>query len=127
MSGRRKMFTAWDAVVFAVIALLCAVLFWAAQHQSAGAVAVVEQNGTVICRIPLSSGQQKTTFCVPGEEHVVIAAENGAAWFESSDCPDQICVRSGKLSKTGKTAACLPARVVLRIEGDAVQNDAQTG
>ena len=42
--------------------------------------------------------------------------------FESSDCPDQICVRSGKLSRAGESAGCLPAVVVIKVEsglGDA--------
>jgi Uncharacterized protein conserved in bacteria len=127
MTARRRMFTVWDAVLLAATAVLCGALFWAAASRGDGAQAVVEQNGTVLCRITLSPGQQKTTFHVPGEMHVVITAENGAAWFESSDCPDQICVRTGKLSKAGQSAVCLPAGVVLRIEGKTAANDAQTG
>ncbi len=126
MSARRRLFAAWDAVLLAALVFLCGALFWAAGGRGRGAVAVVEQNGVELCRVALADGAGKTTFAVPGEPCVVIAAENGEAWFESSGCPDQICVRSGRLSKTGETAACLPAGVVLRIEGKAAE-DAVTG
>lgn len=125
MSARRRMASPWDAALLAVVLLICGALFWAAGSRGSGAAAVVEQNGTELCRIALSAGE-KTVFTVPGEPQVVIAVENGEAWFESSGCPDQVCVRSGKLSKTGEAAACLPAGVVLRIEGRADQ-DAVTG
>ena len=56
---------------------------------------------------------------------VVIRVENGAVWFESSGCPDQICVHSGRLTRTGDTAACLPAGVLLRVtEGGKAEGSA---
>ena len=84
------------------------------------------ESGTVRLRPVSYTHLEKTTFAVPGGLRVVIAVENGEAWFESSCCPDQLCVRSGRLSKTGEAAACLPAGVVLRIEGKA-EADAITG
>ena len=127
MTARRRLFTAWDAVLLAVLLLLCGVLFFAAASQSSGTTAVAEQNGEELYRIALSPEQERTTFRVSGEYNVAVAVENGEAWVESADCPDQVCVRSGKLSKSGQTAACLPAGVVLRIEGNTQQNDAVTG
>lgn len=127
MTARRRLFTAWDAVLLAALLIFCGALFRAASAQSNGTTAVVEQNGEEVYRAALSAGQEKTTFRVPGGYNVVIVVEDGKTWFEHSDCPDQICVRSGKLSKSGQTAACLPAGVVLRIEGEAQQNDALTG
>ncbi|HIZ20827.1 MAG TPA: NusG domain II-containing protein [Firmicutes bacterium] len=54
-----------------------------------------------------------------GGIHVVIRVQDGAVWFESSGCPDQICVHSGRLSRTGDTAACLPAGVVVLVTQEA--------
>lgn len=126
MNARRRLFAAWDAALLAAVLLLCGALFWAAGSRGGGAVAVVEQNGAALCRIALSAGQERTEFPVPGEHRVVIAVENGEAWFASSDCPDKLCVRSGRLHRAGEVSACLPAGVVLRIEGKTDQ-DAFTG
>ena len=43
--------------------------------------------------------------------------EDGAARMEDADCPDQICVRQGKIRAQGETIICLPNRVVVRITG----------
>ena len=41
--------------------------------------------------------------------------EEGSIAFESSDCPDKVCVRSGKLHLAGQSAACLPNGVIIKI------------
>ena len=64
--------------------------------------------------LPLS---EDVTLSIEGKNGipVVIRVEDGAVWFESSGCPDQICVHSGRLTRTGDAAACLPAGVLLRV------------
>lgn len=48
--------------------------------------------------------------------NVVIRREaDGSIYFESSDCPDKICVLTGKLSMVGESAACLPNGVLIKI------------
>ncbi len=51
--------------------------------------------------------------------HFTIRIHGGAVQFAESDCPDQICVRTGALTKAGQTAACVPAGVLVRISGSA--------
>ena len=52
----------------------------------------------------------------------------GYAWVESSDCPFQVCVQMGRISRPGQWIACMPHAVFVRVvgtaEGDGV--DAQT-
>ncbi len=53
---------------------------------------------------------------LPQNEHVVFHQyEDGSIGFESSDCPDKVCIRSGKLSHVGSSAACLPNKIILKI------------
>ena len=62
-----------------------------------------------------------------GEKNIC-RIENGAAWMEWADCPDQICVHTGKLTKPGQAAVCLPARISVRLEGKSESGaDATTG
>lgn len=124
---KRKFFTVFDAALLFLLIFACAALFWFAAQRSRGGVAVIEQNGVELCRLPLRGGQGKTTYTTAGELPVTITVEDGEAWFETAACPDQICVRTGRLSRSGEAAACLPAGVVLRIEGEADNADAMTG
>lgn len=56
-----------------------------------------------------------------GTNNVVI--ENGTVYMTEADCPDKICVNTGKISKIGETIVCLPHRVVVEIQGEVSQSD----
>ena len=47
-----------------------------------------------------------------------------------SDCPTQDCVRTGTISRGGQSIVCLPARIIVRLEGgpgDPAEVDAVLG
>ena len=44
---------------------------------------------------------------------------DGTAAIIASNCPDQVCVHTGKLSGDGQASVCVPANVILHITGDA--------
>ncbi len=46
---------------------------------------------------------------------VKIVCNGEAVYFEHSDCPDKVCVNTGKLSLVGQWAACLPNSTVIKI------------
>lgn len=55
-------------------------------------------------------------FSIPQNKNVVFHLEpDGSIGFESSDCPDKICIKTGKLHTVGQTAACLPNEIFLKI------------
>lgn len=62
-----------------------------------------------------------------GAYNIVLLAEPGGISFEYSSCPDQTCVRTGKLTRAGQAAVCLPARISVRLEGGEQAADAMTG
>ena len=49
----------------------------------------------------------------------VLRIEGGAAWLEEADCPDQICVKTGKIKYTGQSIICLPHKVVVEIKEES--------
>ncbi len=57
---------------------------------------------------------------------VTVCRENGEIYVSEADCPDKVCVRSGKISKTGEGIICAPNRVAVEISGKN-QLDAMTG
>ena len=48
----------------------------------------------------------------------IIIIDDEGAHFESSPCPDKLCVKAGDIAKTGEWNGCLPNRVFIRITGD---------
>ena len=77
--------------------------------------AEIYHNGTLVKTVSLALGVDKT-FSVPEEPQVVFRLHpDGKISFEKSDCPDRICISSGKLGRAGQSAACLPNGLVLKI------------
>ena len=56
--------------------------------------------------------------------HNVIVLAGKTARMESADCHDQVCVRTGTLTRAGQVAVCLPNRVILKIVGETSEIDA---
>ena len=44
--------------------------------------------------------------------------------MEEADCPTQDCVHTGTITRTGQSIVCLPARIIIRLEGGTVDKDA---
>ena len=127
---RNKLFRRADILLVFACLLLAAVFFLQSFLTPSDGMAVIEQNGIEVGRYALSQIQKEEILQLPGEIDVQILLEPGAASFLSSDCPDQICVRTGKLTKPGEAAVCLPARVSLRIvssQGETNGYDGITG
>jgi len=76
-------------------------------------------DGTVIREINLDAGEQ-ARIVTDTSPRTVIVAGVGEIKFESADCPDKICVRTGALKNNGDTAVCLPAKVIVTVTGRSV-------
>lgn len=48
---------------------------------------------------------------------VVVCCENDEVYIKESDCPDKVCMRSGRISKSGESIICAPNRVAIKING----------
>jgi hypothetical protein len=84
--------------------------------------------------IEFLSGSRKDgiTFNIDGYEFGInndqVTSENGEIYIEESDCPDKVCVRSGRISKSGEGIICAPNRVAIKINGEKGNlPDAMTG
>ncbi len=80
--------------------------------------ALIEVDGQVVKKIKLSLDMKKEEFHFNFDEnrsfHVV--AERGKIFMESSTCPNQICVKTGEISKIGESIICLPYKTAIYIE-----------
>jgi len=79
-----------------------------------GTVAVVEVDGVMIGRYPLSVDGR---FVLNGGTNVLII-EGGTARLVESHCPDHTCERTGRIHSVGQTIICLPNRLSVTVIGD---------
>ena len=82
-----------------------------------GSYAVIKVDGKVIKTLDLNSGE--TTIEVNGYQGGVnkVVINDGKVSMTEADCPDELCVKTGKISRVGETIVCLPHRVVVEIKG----------
>ena len=62
----------------------------------------------------ISLDENRTFYVIP---NVIFEVRDGQIAFVKSDCPDQICVRTGFIHRSGQMAACLPNGLVLFLSG----------
>lgn len=87
----------------------------------------IKQGNTVLHTIRLSEGYQDTIVIVQNGIENVITIDSMQVYFSHSTCPDQVCVRTGKLTHAGQMAVCLPTRVTVRLIGEETEVDAIAG
>jgi len=119
MSGSPKLVpTKYDALVVLTVLLLAVALgarVWFAPAQI-GAEIVVSVGGAEVERLPLAATERDYTnngYTI----HVAVTAES--VRVDHADCPTQDCVHTGAISRAGQSIVCLPARIVIALEGSA--------
>lgn len=114
----KKLFRKGDIVVIGTALIIAAAIFlFRFVGDEKKLVAEIRVDGEVIETIDLSSLGESIVITPDTDPAVTIKAENGAVFFESAGCPDKLCVASGKLTRKGDTAVCLPAKTVVTVLG----------
>ena len=113
-------FNRYDAIVAAIVALLTvavALWFYLPRTQMGEVTVVISVGGAETQRVKLS-GFAGTTVAHNGYT-LTIAADGDSVWIAGSDCPTQDCVHTGTIRRAGQSIVCLPAQVVIHLEGAA--------
>ena len=107
--------------------LLAALLLWGLWLllRRAGGVVIVKQNGRETARYALS--EDRTVRIEGAAGYNLLVIENGEAWIMEADCPNRLCVQTGRIRYGGQSIVCLPHRLAVRIAGGASGLDAVIG
>ena len=111
----------WDALVVLLVVLLaagCGVAIWGGNEAARDLTAVISVDGETAETVALGSlsGPEERTLTANGYTlHLVLSPEE--VYMEAADCPTQDCVHTGHISRSGQSIVCLPARVIVRLEG----------
>lgn len=117
-----------DVIIVLIILVISGISWWTYQHFSAEKLAKAEiyYYSELVMTVDLRNNEERS-FSLPQDENVVFHLyEDGSIAFESSDCPDQVCVHAGRIKTSGQFAACLPNGFVMKIvpEGEHGDDDA---
>ena len=111
-----RILTCADKVLIAILLALTLVgVGFVFSTEERGEAALVEVEGRRAGRFSLHTPR---TVEVRGSLGITaVQIDDGYARVVRSPCPHQICVKAGRIKRSGQIVACIPNRVVLRIEG----------
>lgn len=110
-----------DVILIAALLVLggALALFLYAARQSGGTVRV-QMDGETVMELPLNRDIQ-IVLGSGGRTNTLVIAD-GAARMAEAGCPDQICVSHGAIRYEGESIVCLPHRLVVSVEGGALND-----
>jgi len=108
--------TLGDKILIAVLAVLNIFLFTQTDFKKEkGSWVVIEVDQKVVKRAPLSMNQ---IIDVKGKLGITqVEIRDGRAHILRSPCLNKVCIKSGYIQYADRLAACIPNRVVVRIQG----------
>lgn len=124
--------TPWDAIVAAaVIALgvLVAVTFYGGKSADHVLKCVVSAGSEIVDTIPLQDAADspiKRTYQGNGYTLHITITGSGVCVSES-DCPSQDCVHTGTITRSGQSIVCMPAQIIIHLEGSSDGPDVIVG
>lgn len=100
-----------DIVIIAsvVTAFVLSLLFWLPFSKQGNRV-IVKQNNEIIYNKSIYVNHTITT------DSNTIVIKDGVVYVSDADCKNQVCVKSGKISKKGESILCLPNKTIVTIE-----------
>lgn len=79
-----------------------------------GATAEVQIDGESVARYSL---QKDGEYALNGGTNILVI-EGGEAYLTYANCPDLVCVKTGRIRYVGESIVCLPNRVSVVIRGE---------
>jgi hypothetical protein len=100
--------------IVAVVSML-AWLVYSNLYGYSGKYAEIYYRSELVKTVDLTTGEEGRFFLEQAPQVVFQLYKDGSIAFVQSDCPDKICVMSGRLHRVGEYAACIPNRIYIKI------------
>ena len=120
-----KFFKKTDLIIIFVLLIIsvCGLFLYKKVFSEKQCFANIYYESDLVKTIDLSK-KEDYIFSLQQNEHVLIQVfSDGSIAFKESDCPDKICIKSGKLRMVGESAACLPNKIVIKIVSGEKHNN----
>ncbi|NLV37376.1 MAG: NusG domain II-containing protein [Clostridiaceae bacterium] len=112
-----KLLKKTDFIIIVLILVIAAAMWFVykSRFSNVAAKAEIYYYSTLVETIDMRDKSERT-FSIAQNENVVFLLDNdGNIQFIKSDCPDKVCVNTGKIHMVGQSAACLPNGIVVKI------------
>lgn len=112
-----------DYLLFGLIILTAIGLFFqgpALQRPVSDAQGIIRADGQIQKTITAEQLQQSGHFELESHGyHYTIEYDHGQVRISHADCPDQVCVQTGWVSRFGEVSACVPGQIIVEVSSPA--------
>lgn len=119
--------TRWDALIVLLV-VLCAVAsamtIWGGQERTDQVTVVVSVDGEEVDRFAITELPDGNGLVYSHNGYTLrlgmsypIYPDKPCIRVVESDCPTQDCVHTGEIYRAGQSIVCLPARIIIQLEG----------
>lgn len=109
----KKLITKKDLILLVVVLLVGVAGFIFFESADNGTIVEINVDGKLVETISLDGEYLEKEI-----NGVIICRENREIYVKDSTCSDKVCVRSGRISKSGEGIVCAPNRVAVEISGE---------
>lgn len=109
-----------DVIVIAVLSIVALVLSLTGAFRGENGNRVIVTAGGVKSEYDLNSDREIKL------ETLTVIIKDGGVYVTDSTCPDKICEYTGKIRRVNEAIVCLPADVIITIDGKG-EFDTDTG
>ena len=120
-----KLFSRYDLLVLIAISALAIILLIPNVFtKSESLTATITVDGEVVEEIDLNEISGVREITLQSTPCVKVRMENGKICVVEAECEDRLCVNCGWLDSDGAMAVCLPAKVVVSVDGTKADSEA---
>lgn len=118
----------WDALVIVpviLLAVICGFTFWGQKAGPEELTVVISIDGEEVERCALTKlpdaeqAYSNNGYTLQVGLSYPLFPDGPCVRVSESNCPTQDCVHTGEISRAGQSIVCLPARIVIQLEGGA--------
>jgi hypothetical protein len=113
-AGILKIITLGDKILVVVIVILAIISLVAVNRlKQPGQIVIIEVAGRMVHQLNLNEAREISVAGPIGTTRVKI--DHHAVQVISSDCPEKLCIKTGKIRHAGEIIVCVPNKVVVKI------------
>jgi hypothetical protein len=125
MMKKIKLFSRYDLLVLIAISALAIILLIPnVLGNKNNLSATITVDGKIVETVDLNSISGVRELTLQSTPEVKVRMENGKICIIEADCEDKLCVNCGWLDSDGAMAVCLPAKVVVSVDGTITDSEA---
>jgi len=118
LSSKRKYIRPADFIIvfLIIVTAIASIIHLLSSSKEENLTAVIRVDSEIYAEVSLADIKESYKLSVPVKDgEVVVRLSKGGVEVLSSPCSDKLCVHTGKLTKSGQSAVCLPTRVSVQI------------